>query len=104
LLRTVAAKLRKVTRQTDTVARLGGDEFAILLCESDVEAARVATKGIERALIKLVREQCWDVSFSIGARTFRQPGETVDRMVKLADELMYEVKKSGKNAVASRVS
>jgi len=104
LLRSVAAKLRKVTRQTDTVARLGGDEFAILLCESDVEAAVVATKGIERALIKLVQEQSWDVSFSIGARTFRQPGETVDRMVKLADELMYEVKKSGKNAVASRVS
>jgi len=104
LLRTVAAKLGKVTRQTDTVARLGGDEFAMLLCESDVEAAGVATKGIERALIKLVREHGWGVSFSIGARTFRQPGETVDDMVKLADELMYEVKKSGKNAVASRVS
>ncbi len=104
LLRTVAAKLKKVTRETDTVARLGGDEFAILLCESDVEAAGLAAKNIEGSLMKVMQQHGWDVSFSIGARTFREPSDSVDHMVKLADELMYEVKKNGKNAVASRVS
>ena len=104
LLRTVAAKMRKLTRQTDVVARLGGDEFALLLCECDAEAASRAVKNFGRSLTNAVQEHGWNVSFSIGARTFREPAESVDRMVKLADELMYEVKKNGKNAVATRFS
>jgi diguanylate cyclase (GGDEF)-like protein len=74
------------------------------LCECDAEAASVAVKNFGRSLTNVVQEHGWNVTVSIGARTFREPAESVDRMVKLADELMYEVKKNGKNAVATRLS
>jgi PleD family two-component response regulator len=37
------------------------------------------------------------VTFSIGAVTFLTPPESVDKMIKKADDLMYSAKKNGKN-------
>jgi diguanylate cyclase (GGDEF)-like protein/PAS domain S-box-containing protein len=100
LLKKVANKIRQVTRETDLVARLGGDEFAILFSAINGEAAVGAVGNLQIALSQLVQEEGWKVSFSIGVRTFRTPPESVESMIKLTDQLMYEVKKSGKNAVA----
>ena len=39
----------------------------------------------------------WPVSFSIGAITYPKSPPGVDEVIKKADTLMYEVKRSGKN-------
>lgn len=103
LLRNVAETLKKHTRECNTAARLGGDEFGILLAETGAEASMAAVNNLKTWLSLLVATNRWPISFSFGVATFVQPGSSVEDMIRVADELMYEVKRSGKNAVASRV-
>jgi diguanylate cyclase (GGDEF)-like protein len=104
LLQKVASLLQRGTRATDVVARLGGDEFCILYPE-------MGARELERALARLqstVREGLRDeeipVSFSIGAVTFAQAPKTVEALLAAADELMYEVKAAGKDAIRTKVA
>ncbi|MBS1867992.1 MAG: GGDEF domain-containing protein, partial [Acidobacteria bacterium] len=103
LLRNVAETLRTRTRECNLVARFGGDEFGILLAETGAEGGLAAARNLRNALTKLASENHWPVSFSIGVATFLDAEQSVDEMIASADELMYEVKKAGKDSVASRV-
>jgi len=103
LLKTIGKALDATLRETDTAARLGGDEFAILLPETDAESASVVMAKVQTNLDSVMQERKWPVSFSVGVITFTIPPESVEEMVKRADELMYEVKRSGKSAMVSQV-
>lgn len=98
LLRVVADTLRSNFRITDTVARLGGDEFGMLLPETGDEVAKVLITKNRALLAEEMRRRQWPVGFSVGVLTCVAAPETVDAMVKLADELMYSVKTGGKDA------
>jgi diguanylate cyclase (GGDEF)-like protein len=99
LLFTVASVIRKNIRMTDAVARLGGDEFAILLPEMSEGPAKPFMKHILEILDKEMKSRGWPVTLSAGVVTYLKPPESVDEMIKTADEAMYEVKRSGKNNV-----
>ena len=103
LLRRVAETLRKHTRECNIAARLGGDEFGILLAETGAEASMAAVSNLRTWLSLLVTTNRWPISFSFGVATFLQPDSAVEDMLQVADELMYEVKRDGKNGVAARV-
>src|SRR5262249_30864410 len=103
LLRRVAETLRAKTRECNVVARFGGDEFGILLGETGAEGGLAAARNLRGALARLVAENQWPVSFSIGVATFLDAEQSIEEMIATADELMYEVKKSGKDSVASRI-
>lgn len=90
-------------RATDFVARIGGDEFVCLLPEADQIEAKSALLKAEKALQDSMKKHGWDVSFSIGVVTFEKLPDDVREAVKLADELMYEVKSNSKNDIAYRV-
>jgi diguanylate cyclase (GGDEF)-like protein len=97
LLKQVARALAEHTRDTDTVARVGGDEFLILLPESPHRVARPVLERVHQALkeIPLPRETA--LTMSIGACTFHRPQESIEEMMRLADDVMYRVKGTGKN-------
>ena len=96
LLRQVASTITAAIRESDTVARLGGDEFGLLLPETDGEAAgTVATKMC--ASLKSNVEEVWPVTFSIGMVTYCTAPASTNEMIRIADQLMYEVKNSGKD-------
>lgn len=99
VLERVASLLRKELRHNDYVARLGGDEFAVLMPETPLPNARIALDKILQASRNLAKEEGWPISFSIGVVGYETPPETVDDMVRAADELMYEVKRGGKDGV-----
>lgn len=103
LLKTITETIKSDVRIIDTVTRLGGDEFAILMPETGSEAARAVVNRIQKSLLKIVRQNNWPVTFSIGVATWTTPPRTVDEMVKRADTLMYEVKSSGKNRIGHGV-
>lgn len=86
-------------RATDTIARLGGDEFAILLPETDEKNVKAVVKKLRSKLLSEMRSNDWSVTFSIGVMTYIEAPENVDEVIKLADHLMYEVKRNGKNSV-----
>ena len=99
LLCTVAQVLRGRVRETDMVARLGGDEFAILFVETGYQVAQLAIARVQKALMDTAHKQSWPVSFSIGAVTCSGHVESVDSVIRRADELMYTVKRSNKNSI-----
>lgn len=103
LLQTVVATISENIRRTDVVSRLGGDEFAILLTNSDEQAAFVAIQKIRQQLHLSVLQQNLAVTFSVGVLTCTVAPNTVDEIITLADNLMYEVKKSGKNGIRQAV-
>ncbi|QOC23695.1 GGDEF domain-containing protein [Wenzhouxiangella sp. AB-CW3] len=97
-LRKVADTIRTSLRGTDLLARAGGDEFVIVLPETDRDAA---SKVIDRVLQRLgqaMRESSWPITFSVGVATFRRVPESVDEAIQQADDLMYEIKNSGRDA------
>ena len=103
LLQVVAKTIRGDLRISDIVARLGGDEFVILLPETGATEADAVLGKIRRRLEDSLRTEKCAVTASVGCVTFERPPESVDGMVRLADELMYLVKTSGKNRIAKRV-
>ena len=84
----------------DVIARVGGDEFVLLFPELDQEAAQVIVSKIQLALLSEMQRNHWHVTFSIGVLTCYDARITADESIKRADELMYFVKKNGKNGVA----
>jgi diguanylate cyclase (GGDEF)-like protein len=99
ILHLVADTLAKNLRKTDKIARLGGDEFAILLPETDMLAAQAVIPKVQEILQERTKQDKLMVTLSIGVLTCPHTPRSADEMLKLADNLMYEVKKSGKNGV-----
>jgi diguanylate cyclase (GGDEF)-like protein len=97
LLITVSETISSHIRSTDILSRFGGDEFVILLPETPGDAAATFLKKIHDQLSQAMTANNWEVSFSIGAVTYNRPPPSLDEIIKKADMLMYEVKRSGKN-------
>lgn len=100
LLARVADLLRQTLRASDTVGRLGGDEFALLLPETSAQAAEILLHKLASVLTDAMQTKKWPVTFSIGAAAFLGDPTPVEEMIRTADELMYSVKKSGKNRIS----
>lgn len=101
LLIMVSDRLRVVGRASDTVARIGGDEFVILV--TDLDDTAQASKVAEKIITDFVRPfdlsaSIINVGASIGVACFPEHGETVDELLKGADDAMYVVKDTGKNS------
>jgi diguanylate cyclase (GGDEF)-like protein len=97
VLRTVATRLIRSTRDTDTVARVGGDEFVVLLpgLSRHDDAGHVAV-ALHRSVAEPIQiSGSWvDVRASIGV-TVSGVGVSADELLKEADLAMYAAKRAG---------
>jgi len=101
-LRTVARALQSSLRTSDVLGRLGGDEFCILL----TDIAYDDMTRIGRQILENVQQAMLDfppVSVSIGATWFEMADQSIEEMIMITDELMYEVKEQGKSNIYFRV-
>ena len=100
LLKEFALRLSESVRTTDLVARLSGDEFVVLLrgLHSEEEPQFIARK-ILAAVQKpfTIDDRFMQVSASIGIAMRRGPDESASRLMKRADEALYEAKGAGRN-------
>ncbi len=99
LLVCVSDVLKNNTRKTDVLARFGGDEFGILLPHSNMKTARNTVEKIKQLLEREMKKNNWAVSFSIGMVTLEKPVDNIRELIKIADDIMYSVKKSGKSRI-----
>ncbi len=100
LLKSVAQRLTRCLRGSDTVSRLGGDEFTIIL--PAIPSAQDAGRVAEKILANLAKPFDLEghtifVTTSIGISLFPQHGGDGEELVKQADNAMYEAKELGKN-------
>lgn len=100
VLRTVAEILQTKLRASDLVARLGGDEFVIFFPEAGFQDSGFALKKLLSELRQVMATKGWPVDFSVGAVTYAStPPGTMDDLLKAADTLMYEAKRTGKGTL-----
>ena len=90
-LRLLADALRTGLRRDDAY-RLGGDEFAIVLAgASGADAERVMAR-LQHAVSQAAREPIALIEASFGLAVY-EPGETPDRLVARADQVLYSAKR-----------
>ncbi len=100
-LRRIAIVLTSTYRKTDVIARIGGDEFAVILPNTD-------ESEIE-ALAETVHTAVWDVtlnsvhlSMAIGYAVKKDALESIDDILKQAENSMYARKISEGSSVRNR--
>lgn len=96
-LKHVAEILKKMTRQSDCIARIGGEEFALLLVNPEDQSERVLENlRVTIAESPLIRDlQPIALSISIGAAVHL--GESLEEMLRRADQHLYLAKEQGRN-------
>lgn len=98
LLKSVAARLRRLVRDSDTVARIGGDEFTVILpgIRGEPNAEKLAEKIIAAMATDFHlgnREQGVRVGISIGIALYPADAGDLDALIKAADTAMYDAKR-----------
>jgi len=99
VLKAVVSCLLNNLRKTDVVARMGGDEFTIFYPEVGQVGAKVAAQRVNKFLAELSVANSWPTSISMGVVTSDNEECKLEDIVTMADELMYKVKRAGKNNV-----
>jgi len=100
----VADKLQDIIRASDYAGRFGGDEFVLWLEDADEKTAEQKAQQL-LDYMPSVREKIGNADLGLGASVGicrSTPGKDLilTALTERADAALYEVKKSGKNAIA----
>jgi two-component system, cell cycle response regulator len=94
----IAEILKDVFRSSDVIARWGGEEFLVLLPHTDLSAAKTLAEQLKKTISNKEFKDIGSQTASFGLTTF-VPIDTIDTIVKRADNALYEVKNSGRNDI-----
>ena len=97
-LKLLAHCLKDTLRGGDVAARYGGEEFSILLPQTTADgAATIAERIRERvATTEFPNRQ---ITISVGVANCTNSECTVEKIIKWADDALYEAKRQGRNNV-----
>ncbi len=98
-IKTVAEVLKKNARSIDTAARMGGEEFNVILPGVDSQGAMIAAERIRKALEAEKLDTIDHVTASIGVATFLEHSDSIEDVLELTDQAMYQSKRNGRNQV-----
>jgi len=104
VLKEIGHLLRENTRSTGITARFGGEEFILLLEDTPSQAAMKCADNIRKiieahAFSSREKQPLGCLSISGGVATFPFDGNTVEAIIKHADEALYAAKASGRNRI-----
>lgn len=101
VLKSVSRLLKENMRVTDSTCRIGGDEFLLVLVDTELSAA---TQRLQRIRDIIKQEKIYfnnrllpAITLSVGIAEAPAQGETVNEIIRVADEALYLAKQSGKN-------
>jgi len=102
-LKAVAKVLKDTGRGSDFVARYGGEEFAIGMVDTNIKGAMQMAERVRKLVEKTVAARVSGgdlmVTVSIGVSSFPEDTKNKADLVTLADNALYQAKRSGRNRV-----
>ena len=96
VLKTIAQRLSQSMRAEDTIARIGGDE---LVCIFEKELTKDETNKLIQKIRGLIQQdihldgEAVNMTVSVGIAYYPDDGNTVDQLLKSADDAMYAEKR-----------
>ena len=89
-------------RDSDILGRFGGDEFVILLPEQSHEQAHFVAQKLQAVIRKIavpIENIELSMTCSMGISTITDPKVTIPELLSIADDRLYDAKKSGRDCV-----
>jgi len=105
VLRELAGRALRQVRSVDLVGRLGGEEFVVVMPETNLAGAAVVAERLRAAVAgEPFSLQAGGgrlpVTVSIGVAVTGETPETLESLLKRADDALYIAKNAGRNRVA----
>lgn len=97
VLKTVSDTMKNTIGEKGMVARFGGEEFLIVLPNVTSKDAYLYAEQLRKKIEDLKMDECPSgTTISLGVAQSEQ-GQGIDAIIKIADELLYLAKESGRN-------
>ena len=98
MLITTANRLKEVYKEDAHVARFGGDEFVVFIGQTSKERVMEYIEQMYKRFEEdyKIMEISHHISLSNGIAIYPEDGDNMDRLIKIADERMYDDKKKRK--------
>jgi diguanylate cyclase (GGDEF)-like protein len=93
----LADTLTLTSRRIDTAGRMGGEEFAVLLPNSDARGAYIYAERLRAEVRHTYGDTPFDLTVSIGIASYPSHGETMEELLRCADEALYAAKRLGRD-------
>lgn len=98
VLKEIAFIIRQVLRVSDYPFRWGGEEFIILCPDTTINDVKILAERLRERIAQSDFSMVKKVTVSIGITQYHTD-ESVDEMIKRADQTLYQAKESGRNRV-----
>lgn len=92
VLKHLSHVLKRTARKRDIVARLAGDEFILITPFIEEDGRERMINQINKELRKLSEELKIGISVSIGTSVYPDDAKTLDGLLSIADQNMYQQK------------
>ncbi len=107
VLTAIAKGISHNIKKDDMFGRWGGEEFVgIFSIDRSYEASIIAERIrylVENTVVTTAKNEQLAVTVSVGAAISKKQ-DTMDTLIKRADELMYKSKNDGRNRVSVQIS
>ncbi|MEZ7196662.1 diguanylate cyclase [Pseudodesulfovibrio karagichevae] len=102
VLKELVALCKSTLRTTDLFGRVGGEEFQAALTQTRIGAgentAERLRRRVERCEVK-THDQVITFTISIGVTALNPDDDSIEGLLKRADDALYQAKRSGRNRV-----
>ncbi len=104
VLKELARRIKANIRNIDLACRTGGEEFVIALPETDLQVAYKVAERLRRAVGGKPfnageKANSLQITVSIGLAELESNAESLEEVVKRADDALYRAKREGRNRV-----
>ena len=100
VLKEVVKLFKSTLREIDIIYRMGGDEFLLIFPDSSLQDASPIKERINKNLTKLNHslKKPYKIELSVGLSCYDSANpQPMDELIRIADQRMYEDKKSRKS-------
>jgi two-component system cell cycle response regulator len=106
VLRELAGRAMRQVRSVDLVGRLGGEEFVVVMPETSLSGAVVVAERLRVAVADepfILQDNGGKlpITVSVGIAVTGKETDTLESLLKRADEALYAAKNAGRNRVVA---